>query len=265
MISNLAHIDPGANIGKNVTIDPFVVINREVSIGDDCHIMSNAVILDGVTIGKGGRIFPGSVIGGIPQDLKFKGEKTFVEIGDNATIRECATINRGTTKNWKTVIGNNCLLMAYTHIAHDCIIGNNVILANGVQLAGHVEIGDYAILGGLAAAIQYSRIGAHAYISGHAGISKDVPPFIKAGRSPLSYVGLNTVGLQRRGFSPEKINEIHEIYRNIYLRGLNITQALEFVENKLPGGAEKDLILNFIRSSERGIIKLSGKDTDDND
>lgn len=265
MISNLAQVDPRANIGKNVIIDPFVVIQGDVSIGDDSHVMSNAVILDGVTIGKGSRIFSGSVIGGIPQDLKFKGEKTFVEIGNFATIRECVTINRGTSKNWKTVIGNNCLLMAYTHIAHDCIIGNNVILANGVQLAGHVEIGDFAILGGLAAAIQFSRIGAHAYISGHAGISKDVPPFIKAGRTPLSYVGLNTVGLQRRGFTPEKINEIHEIYRNIYLRGLNITQALEVIEKELPAGSEKDEILNFIRSSGRGIIKLSGKDTDDND
>ena len=265
MVSTLAHINPSAVLGTNVRIDPFAVIEAGVFIGDDTHIMSNAVILEGTTIGKKSTVFPGAVIGAIPQDLKFVGEKTTVEIGDNTTIRECVTINRGTKDSWKTVIGNDCLLMAYCHVAHDCLIGDHVILANSVQLAGHVHIGDYAILGGVAAAIQFARIGSHTYIAGHTEIRKDVPPFIKAGRSPLSYVGLNSVGLQRRGYSSEKINEILEIYRNIYLRGLNTTQAIEHVEKELQKSPERDQILAFIRESKRGIVKVSGKGKTDED
>jgi UDP-N-acetylglucosamine acyltransferase len=216
-----------------------------------------------VIIGKSCKIFPGAVIGAIPQDLKFNGEQTTVEIGDNTTIRECVTINRGTKDKWKTVVGNNCLLMAYSHIAHDCILGDYVIIANSVQLAGHVEIGDHAIIGGMAAAIQFSKIGAHTYIAGGTEVIKDVPPFIKAGRSPLCYVGVNSVGLQRRGFSLEKINSISEIYRNIYLRGLNISQATQIIEKELPDSEEKTEILKFIRDSKRGILKVSSKENID--
>ena len=260
MISPLAHIHPKAQLGKNITVDPFAVIEDDVTIGDGTHVMSHAVLMKKVTIGKECQIFPGAVIGAIPQDLKFDGEDTVVEVGDNTTIRECVTINRGTKDKWKTVIGSNCLLMAYSHIAHDCILGNHVIIANSVQLAGHVEIGDHAIIGGMAAAIQFSKIGAHSYIAGGTEVIKDVPPFIKAGRSPLSYVGVNSVGLQRRGFTSEKINSISEIYRNIYLRGLNISQATQIIEKELPESDEKTEILKFIRESKRGILKASSKE-----
>ncbi len=265
MISPLAHISPNSRIGNNVTIEPFAVIHDNVTIGDDSHIMSNAVIMAGTTIGMHCMIFPGAVIGAIPQDLKFVGEETFVEIGDHTTIRECVTISRGTKDRWKTVVGKHCLVMAYAHIAHDCILGDHVILANAVQLAGHVEIGDYGIIGGLSGAAQFTRVGAHTYVAGDTVINKDVPPFIKAGRSPLSYVGVNSVGLQRRGFKNETINEVLEIYRNIYNKGLNITQALEFVESNLPVSEEKSAIVTFIRESKKGIVKLSKKDETDAD
>lgn len=265
MISPLAHISPGAVLGNNVKVDPFAVIHDGVTIGDDTHIMSGVVVMDGTTIGKSCLIFPGAVLGAIPQDLKFVGEQTTVEIGDHTTIREYVTINRGTIDKFKTVVGSHCLLMAYAHVAHDCILGDHVIIANGVQLAGHVEIGDYAIIGGLAGAPQFSRIGAHTYVAGHTVINKDVPPFIKAGRTPISFAGVNSVGLQRRGFSNETINAILEIYRTIYNKGLNTTQALEHIEQQLPACEEKDLIVNFIRGSKRGVIKLLGKgDLDEN-
>jgi UDP-N-acetylglucosamine acyltransferase len=263
MISTLAHIHPNAKLGKDIIVDPFAVIEDEVIIGDGTHIMSHTVIMSKVTIGKSCKVFPGAVIGAIPQDLKFNGEKTTVEIGDNTTIRECVTVNRGTKDKWKTVIGNNCLLMAYAHIAHDCILGDFVIIANSVQLAGHVEIGDHAIIGGMAAAIQFSKIGAHTYIAGGTEVIKDVPPYIKAGRSPLCYVGVNSVGLQRRGFTSEKINSISEIYRNIYLRGLNISQATQIIEKELPESDEKTEILKFIKDSKRGILKVSSKENMD--
>jgi len=265
MISPLAHIHPAAQIGDNVTVDPFVVIDEGAIIGAGTHVMSHAVVMKNTVIGKSCKIFPGAVLGAIPQDLKFDGEETFVEIGDNTTIRECVTVNRGTKDKWKTKVGSNCLLMAYCHIAHDCILGDNVIIANSVQLAGHVEIGDWAIIGGMAAAIQFSKIGAHTYIAGGTEVIKDVPPYIKAGRAPLSYVGVNSIGLQRRGFTSEKINNILEIYRNIYMRGLNTTQATDFIEKEFPETEEKTEILNFIRESKRGILKVSAKDiTDDN-
>lgn len=265
MISNLAHVSPDATIGENVTIDPFAVIHDGVTIGEGTHVMSNAVIMKGTSIGKNCVIFPGAVIGAIPQDLKFVGEYTTVEIGDNTTIRECVTISRGTKDKWKTVIGSNCLVMAYAHIAHDCILGDHVILANAVQLAGHVEVGDYAILGGMAGAPQFTKIGAHTYIAGHTVVRKDVPPFIKAGRNPLSYVGVNSVGLQRRGFSSETINEILEVYRHIFFKGLNITQALELISKELPDTAEKNMIVSFINGSKKGIIKEFTKGDSDED
>ena len=260
MIIPLAHIHPNAKLGKDIIVDPFAVIEDDVTIGDGTHIMSHAVIMKKVSIGKSCRIFPGAVIGAIPQDLKFDGEETIVEVGDNTTVRECVTINRGTKDKWKTVVGSNCLLMDYSHIAHDCILGNHVIIANSVQLAGHVEIGDHAIIGGMAAAIQFSKIGAHTYIAGGTEVIKDVPPYIKAGRSPLCYVGVNSVGLQRRGFTSERINSISEIYRNIYLRGLNISQATQIIEKELPDSEEKSEILKFIKDSKRGILKVSFKE-----
>ena len=264
MISPLAHISPDAVLGNNVKVDPFAVIHDGVRIGDNTHIMSNVIIMSGTVIGKSCLIFPGAVLGAIPQDLKFVGETTTVEIGDHTTIRECVTINRGTKDKWKTVIGSHCLLMAYAHVAHDCVVGDHVILANCVQLAGHVEVGEYAIIGGLAGAPQFARIGAHTYVAGHSVINKDVPPFIKAGRSPISFAGVNSVGLQRRGFSNESINAILEIYRTIYNKGLNTSQALDQVEIQLPACAEKELIASFIKNSKRGIIKLFSKaDLDD--
>ncbi len=265
MISPLAHISPDAVLGKNVKVDPFAVIHESVSIGEGTHIMSNAVLMAGTTIGKFCSIYPGAVIGAVPQDLKFVGEKTTVEIGDHTTIRECVTINRGTKDRWKTIIGSHCLLMAYSHVAHDCVLGDHVILANTVQLAGHVEVGDYAIIGGLSGASQFIRIGAHTYIAGHTAIGKDVPPFIKAGRVPMSYIGVNSVGLQRRDFSNETINEILDVYRNIYNKGMNITQALEYIEQELPESKEKTAIVSFIKASKRGILKQFTKEEADED
>lgn len=260
MISPLAYIHPEARIGKNVKIDPFAIIEENVSIGDDTHIMSHAVIMSHTEIGKSCQVFPGAVLGGIPQDLKYSGEKTSVKIGDNTTIRECVTINRGTVDKWETVVGSNCLLMAYCHIAHDCIIGDNVIIANAVQLAGHVDVGDFAVIGGLAAAIQFSKIGAHTYIAGSSEIVKDIPPFIKAGRKPLEYVGINSVGLQRRGFTTERIHNIQEIYRIIYLRSLNVSQAIQTIESEIEDSEDRTLILDFISESKKGILKLTSRE-----
>ena len=259
MISTLASIHPGAKIGNNVTIEPFSVIHDNVTIGDDSHIMSNAVIMPFSRIGKGCHIFPGAVIGGIPQDLKFVGEETTAEIGDYTTIRECVTVNRGTKDKYKTVVGSHCLLMAYAHVAHDCIVGDHVILANGVQLAGHVEVGDYAIIGGLAGAHQFTRIGAHTYIAGHTVIRKDVPPYVKAAREPLSYMGLNIVGLQRRGFSQEKIDTISQIYHLLFVNSHSVATGIEKIKEKVQDNETRQEILQFIDSSKAGVIKRNAK------
>jgi UDP-N-acetylglucosamine acyltransferase len=255
MSSSLVSIHPEAKIGKNVTVDPFTYIQKNVVIGDNTWIGSNVTIMEGARIGNNCRIFPGAVISAIPQDLKFAGEATTVEIGDNTTIREFVTINRGTTALGKTVVGSNNLLMAYVHVAHDCIVGNHCILANGVTLAGHIVIDDFAIIGGLSAVHQFVHVGSHVMVSGGSLIRKDVPPYTKAAREPLSYIGVNAVGLRRRGFSNEKINEIQDIYRIVYLKGLNHTKALEVVEQEIAASAEKNYITEFIRSSQRGIMK----------
>ncbi|HZL10444.1 MAG TPA: acyl-ACP--UDP-N-acetylglucosamine O-acyltransferase [Prolixibacteraceae bacterium] len=251
----LAYVHPEANVAENVVIEPFVSIDKDVIIGEGTRIGSSVTILPGVRIGKNCRIFPGAVIGATPQDLKFKGEYTTVEIGDNTTIREFVTINRGTSVKGKTVIGNNCLLMAYVHVAHDCIVGNNVILVNSTQLAGEVIIDDWAILGGMVAVHQFVHIGPHVMVSGGSLVRKDIPPFIKAGREPLSYVGINSIGLRRRNFTNEKIREVQEIYRYIYQKGLNISQAVEVIEAEMPASTERDEILLFIKDSKRGIIR----------
>ncbi len=251
----LAYVHPQAKVAKNVVIEPFVNIEKNVEIGEGTWIGSNVTIMEGARIGKNCKIFPGAVISAVPQDLKFDGEETIVRIGDNTVIREFVTINRGTKANWETVVGNNCLLMAYVHIAHDCVVGNNVILANAATLAGHITIDDYAIIGGLSAIHQFVNIGSHVMISGGSLVRKDVPPFTKAAREPLSYVGINSIGLRRRGFTAEKINEIQDIYRYIYLKGNNVTQALEYIEANLPATSERDEIISFISKSSRGIMK----------
>lgn len=250
-----AYIHPEARIGKNVKIEPFAFIGADVEIGDDTWIGPNVSIMDGARIGKNCRIFPGAVISAIPQDLKFAGERTTTEIGDNTTIRECVTINRGTADKHKTVVGKNCLLMAYVHVAHDCIIGDNVILANCVNLAGHVLIEDFAILEGLVAVQQFVRIGAHSFVTGGSLVRKNVPPFVKAAREPLSYVGINAVGLRRRGLSNELIHQIEDIYRTIYVKGYNVTNAVNIVELEAPSSLEKDQIIKFIRESTNGIMR----------
>ncbi len=251
----LAYVHPEANIAENVVIEPFVTIDKDVIIGEGTRIGSSVTILPGVRIGKNCRIFPGAVIGAAPQDLKFRGEYSTVEIGDNTTIREFVTINRGTVAKGKTVIGSNCLLMAYVHVAHDCIVGNNVILVNNTQLAGEVIVDDYAILAGMVAVHQFVHVGSHVMIAGGSLVRKDVPPFIKAGREPLSYVGINSIGLRRRNITNEKIREIQEIYRYIYQKGLNISQAVEIIEAEMPASTERDEILLFIKDSKRGIIR----------
>jgi UDP-N-acetylglucosamine acyltransferase len=251
----LAYVHPEAQIADNVVIEPFVSIDKDVVIGEGTRIGSNVTIFPGVRIGKNCRIFPGAVIGAIPQDLKFRGEYTTVEIGDGTTIREFVTVNRGTAARGKTTVGSNCLIMAYVHIAHDCSVGNNVILVNNTQLAGEVIVDDYAIISGMTAIHQFCHIGSHVMISGGALVRKDVPPYIKAGREPLSYVGINSIGLRRRNYNNDKIREIQDIYRYIYQKGLNTAQAVEIIEAEMPASPERDEILLFVKDSKRGIIR----------
>lgn len=263
MINPHTYVSPNAKLAPNVKIDPFTVIHPNVEIGEGTWIGSNVTIMEGARIGRNCRIFPGAVISAIPQDLKFENEATTVEIGDNTTIREFVTINRGTSDRWKTRVGNDCLIMAYSHIAHDCIIGDNCIMSNNTQMAGHVVMGDHSILAGMCAVHQFTRIGQHAFIAGGSLVSKDVPPFIKAGRTPLSYAGVNSVGLKRRGFSVQRINQVLDIYRIIYNQGLNTTQALQYIEEEIPATDERDEIVTFIRESHRGIIKKFRKGNDE--
>lgn len=259
----LAYVHPGAKIAKNVVIEPFSVIHNNVVIGEGTWIGSNVTIMEGARIGKNCNIFPGAVISAPPQDLKYAGEDTIVEIGDNTTIRECVTINRGTTDRMKTVIGNNCLIMAYCHVAHDCIVGNNCIFSNNTNLAGHITVGDYVVLAGLVAVHQFVSIGNHAFVTGGSLVRKDVPPFVKAAREPLSYVGINSVGLRRRGFSSDKIREIQDIYRILYQKNYNTTKALAIIEAEVEATPERDEILMAVRNSSRGIMKgyASGSST----
>lgn len=251
----LASIHPDAKIGEGVKIGPFVTIDANVEIGDGTIIDSNAVIRWGARIGKNCHIHSGAVVSDIPQDLKFKGEVTLAIIGDNTSIREFATIHRGTASKGKTVIGSNCLIMAYCHVAHDCCVGDHVIMSNCVQLAGEVVVGDWAVLGGGSLVHQFSLIGQHVMLQGGSHVSKDIPPYILAGRNPLSYEGVNSVGLNRRGFTEAQINGIQSVYRVIYLSRLNTRDALAKVEADLPASAERDTIVEFIRSSKRGIVR----------
>jgi UDP-N-acetylglucosamine acyltransferase len=261
MISPLTVIHPDARIGDNVKIDAFTTIHGDVEIGEGTWIGPNVTIFDGARIGKNCRIFPGAVISADPQDLKYKGEITTAVVGDNTTIREFVTINKGTSAAGTTKVGSNCLLMAYVHIAHDCFVGNSCILANGVTLAGHIEIDDFAIIGGLSAVHQFVHIGKHVMISGGSLVRKDVPPFTTAAREPLSYVGINSVGLRRRGFSDASVAAIQDIYRILFTRGINTKKAVEAIEAEIAACPEKEEILAFIRTSTRGLMKgYSGKE-----
>ncbi len=249
------YIHPDAKIGNNVNIDPFTYIAGDVVIGDNTWIGPNVTIMDGARIGENCKIFPGAVISAIPQDLKFHGEVTTAEIGNNTTIRECVTINRGTEDRHKTVVGNNCLLMAYVHIAHDAFIGNNVILANTANIAGHVTIEDYVILEGVVAVQQFIRIGEHSFIAGGSLVRKDVPPFVKAAREPLTYAGINAIGLRRRGYDTSSISQIEDIYRHIFVHGTNVSKSLEEIKASISDSPEKTQILDFIEGSQKGIIR----------
>jgi UDP-N-acetylglucosamine acyltransferase len=251
----LAYVHPGAKIAKNVVIEPFTTIHNNVIIGEGTWIGSNVTIMEGARIGKNCNIFPGCVISAIPQDLKFQDEETTVIIGDNTTLREYVTINRGTVDRGKTVLGKNCLIMAYCHIAHDCIVGDNCIFSNNSTLAGHVTVGNYVILAGMTAVHQFCTIGKHAFITGGSLVRKDVPPFVKGAREPMSYVGINSIGLRRRGFNSEKIREIQNIYRTLFQKGFNNTQAVQLIEADMEATTERDEILQFIKNSKRGIMK----------
>ncbi|WP_339685369.1 acyl-ACP--UDP-N-acetylglucosamine O-acyltransferase [uncultured Nonlabens sp.] len=251
----LAYVHPGAKIAKNVVIEPFTTIHNDVVIEEGTWIGSNVTIMEGARIGKNVSIFPGSVISAIPQDKKFEDEDTVTIIGDNTTIRECVTINRGTSDRMKTVIGKNCWIMAYCHIAHDCIVGDNCIFSNNSTLAGHITVGDYVVLAGMAAVQQFCQIGSHAFVTGGSLVRKDVPPFVKAGREPLSYVGINSVGLRRRGFDLEKIREIQDIYRILYQKNYNVSQGVDIIEAEMSATPERDEILEFIKNTKRGIMR----------
>ena len=254
-ISKLASVHPDARIGKDVVIEPFTSIAGDVTIGDGTWIGPNTTIMDGARIGAQCRIFPGAVISAIPQDLKFAGEKTTAEVGDRTTIRECVTINRGTTDRDRTAVGKDCLLMAYVHLAHDCLVGDNVVIANSVNLAGHVTIGDWAILEGNVAVQQFINIGAHSFVAGASLVRKNVPPYVKAAREPLSFVGVNVVGLRRRGFADDAVARIEDIYREIFVRNTNLERAVQNVEQQFKDSPERLLIVEFIRSSPKGIMR----------
>lgn len=255
MISPLASIHPEAKIGENVEIGPFVFIDKDVEIGDGCIIDASATICRFTKLGKNCHVFPSAVIGAIPQDLKFHGEETWTLIGDNCVLREFVTVHRGTFSKGKTVIGNNNLIMAYCHVAHDCVLGNNIIMSNATQLAGEVVVDDFAIIGGGTLVHQFSHIGSHVMIQGGSRINKDVPPYIIAAREPIAYCGVNSVGLNRRGFTPEQIHTIQEVYRLLYQGGMNTTQALEQIEKEIPQSTERDTIWTFVKQSTRGIVK----------
>ena len=254
-ISPLASIHPEAKLGEGVIVHPFAVIEENTEIGEGCIIESHAVIKSGARLGKHCHIHSGAVISGIPQDLKFVGEDSVAIIGDHTMVRECVTVNRGTASRGKTVVGSYCLLMAYSHVAHDCVLGDHVILGNATQLAGEVEVDDYAILSGGSLVHQFVRISKHVMIQGGSRVNKDIPPYTLIGRDPIVYCGINIVGLRRRGFTNEQIFRINDIYRTLYQRGLNNSEAFRVIEEEIPESYERSLILDFVRSSERGIVR----------
>ena len=251
----LSYVHPAAKIAKTVVIEPFTTIAKNVVIDEGTWIGSNVTIMEGARIGKNCSIFPGAVISAVPQDLKFRGEDTTAVIGDNTTLRECVTINRGTSDRNKTKIGKNCLIMAYSHVAHDCFIGDNCIFSNNSTLAGHVTVGNHVILAGMVAVHQFCAIGNHAFVAGGSLVRKDIPPYVKAAREPISYVGINSVGLRRRGFDNKVIMQIQSIYRTLYQKKYNNTQAVSIMEAEMEATKERDEIIQFIKNSQRGIMK----------
>ncbi|HTO14925.1 MAG TPA: acyl-ACP--UDP-N-acetylglucosamine O-acyltransferase [Edaphocola sp.] len=255
MIHQFTNIHPEAKLGPNITIDSFTTIQKNVEIGAGTWIGSNVTIMEGARIGKNCHIFPGAVISAIPQDLKYQGEETLVYIGDNTTIREFVTINKGTNDRGFTKVGNNCLIMAYCHIAHDCEIGDNCIFSNSTTLAGHITVENDVVLAGLVAVQQFVKIGAHAFVTGGSLVRKDIPPYVKAAREPLAYVGINSIGLQRKGYSLETINHIADIYRILYVKGLNTQNAISQIEETIPESKERNKILDFIKSSKYGVMR----------
>lgn len=255
MISNLAQVSEKAQLGQNVRIDAFSVIHENVVIGDNTIIHSNVVIYPGARIGNNCEIFPGAIISAVPQDLKFEGEETTVEIGDNTKIRECVTVHRATKDKWVTKIGSNCLIMAYVHIAHDCQIGNNVILASYVGLSGHCIVDDYAILEGSVGTQQFMKIGKHAFLAGATLVRKDVPPYVKAAREPITFAGVNSIGLRRRGFSDEAVREIEDAYRIIFVLNNNVSKGVQAVKEQMPDSVYAKEIIEFIETSDKGIIR----------
>ena len=259
MISPLAFVHPAARLAPGVTVEPFTTIAADVEIGESTWIGPNVTLMDGARIGAHCQVFPGAVVAGIPQDLKFAGEVTTAHVGDYTVLRECVTVNRGTVDKGRTVVGSHCLLQAYVHIAHDCVVGSHCVVSNATQLAGHVQVGDWAIIGGTSAVQQFTNIGAHAFIGGGSLVRKDVPPFVKAAREPLTYAGINSVGMSRRGFSEIQIRAMHELYRLLYLTGGSQADALTRIETEIAPSAERDLVLGFVRQAERGIIKGPGR------
>lgn len=254
-ISPLASVSPEAKLGEGVLVHPFAVIEANTELSEGCIIESGAVIKSGSRLGKHCHIHPGAVIGGIPQDLKFAGEESLAILGDHVSVRECATVNRGTVSKGKTVVGSHCLLMAYSHVAHDCVLGDHVILGNATQVAGEVEVDDYAILSGGSLVHQFVRISKHVMLQGGSRVNKDIPPYTLIGRDPIVYCGINIVGLRRRGFTNEQIFRINDIYRTLYQRGLNNSEAFKVIKEEIPDTYERQLILDFVRSSERGIVR----------
>ena len=255
-IHSLSVVHPNAQLAADVRVGPFTTIEDDVEIGEGTVVGPNVTIFAGTRIGKNVEIFPGAVIGATPQDLKYAGEYTTTHVGDGTKVREYVTINRGTVAAGKTVVGKNCLLMAYVHVAHDCILGNNIILANNVNLAGHVILEDHVIIEGQVGVQQFVRVGKHAFVAGGSLVRKSIPPYIRAAREPLSYIGVNRIGLQRRGFAIERINNIHEIYRILFVKGLNITNAITEIEASVPVCEERDEVVRFIAETERtGIVR----------
>lgn len=254
-MGNLYSVHPDAKIGNNVKIGNFTTIHENVEIGDNTEIASNVTIFPGARIGEGVRIFPGAVVAAIPQDLKFHGEETYAYVGDGTTLRECVTVNRGTASKGKTVVGSECLLMAYTHVAHDCLLGNRIIISNACQLGGEVVIDDRAVIGGGSLIHQFCHLGKNIMLQGGALVNKDIPPFVKAARDPISYVGLNTIGLHRNGYTQDQIALISDVYRILYLSDLNVTNAIKLILETIPESDLRDEIVHFVTHSERGVIR----------
>lgn len=255
MANTLHVVHPDARIGNNVHIGNFTTIYEDVEIGDGCQIGDNVTIFPGARIGNGVKIFPGAVVSAIPQDLKFKGETTYAYIGDGTTLRECSTVHRGTASKGKTIVGKNCLIMAYCHVAHDCRLGDNIIMSNAAQLAGEVVVDDCAVIGGGSLVHQFCHLGKGIMLQGGALVNKDIPPYVKAAREPISFVGLNVIGLTRRGYTKDQINTLQEVYRILYLSDLNVTNAVNLILETLPQSDLRDEVVSFVQNSQRGIIR----------